>query len=333
MVIRARAPLRISFAGGGTDISPYTDDYGGAVLNATIDMYAYASLHERSDNGYEICNLDDQTRERGSIDDIFESEGSARMAKAVVKCLGVDRGFTLKLHSDAAWGTGLGSSSTHIVAVIGAFARLLAKSYTDYEIAELAYQLERIEIGLAGGRQDQYSAVFGGINFIEFGPMGVVVNPLRVKADVLNELHYRAVLCSVGRSRNSSRIIDDQVQRYKSGDGSSLEALHRTRELAYAMKDALLTGQIDTMAELLHEGWLQKRRFSDLVSTPEIEELYEFSRRHGAIGGKVIGAGGGGHMLFICSESKVDLTKQLAARGIQSVGFTFEASGLTSWEG
>ena len=333
MFLRAKAPLRISFAGGGTDVAPYAEEQGGAVLNATIDKHAYATLETREDARFHIYDLDDEAELAGEITDNLDYDGNHDMAKAVIKRMGVKQGFNLHFHSDAPWGSGLGSSSTHIVAVLGAFSYWLRLGLAEYELAEMAYHLERIDIGMQGGRQDQYSATFGGFNFIEFGPGGVVVNPLSIKPDILHELHYRLLLCFFGRTRASPQILADQINRYKSGEEDSIASLHKTKELAYEMKRALLKGEIDLMGELLHEGWEQKRRFSNLISNSYIDGLYEEARHQGAIGGKVLGAGGGGHMLFLCSpEGKRRLANYLRSENVEVVSFTFEPNGLTVWE-
>ncbi len=319
-LFRARAPLRISFAGGGTDVSPYPEEHGGAVLNVTIDKYAYASLEVRDDCRFAISDLDDESEVTGSIQEDIAYTGTLDLAKAVIRRLGVQEGFNLWLHSDGPWGSGLGSSSTHIVAVMGTFSHWMRLGLAAYELAEMAYQIERVNLQMAGGRQDQYSSTFGGFNFMEFSDKGVVVNPLRIKPDVMRELHYRILLCFLGRTRLSSEILKDQVARYESGQPEPVEALHRTKELAYEMKRALLRGQIDYMGELLDEGW-------------EIDDICDEARRHGAIGAKLLGAGGGGHVLFLCPKSgRPQLAAHLSRRGIHAVPFSFEPEGLTTWE-
>jgi D-glycero-alpha-D-manno-heptose-7-phosphate kinase len=333
MLFRARAPLRLSFAGGGTDVSPYAEEHGGAVLNATIDKHAYASLEVRDDYRFTMCDLDDASEVSGCVEDEICYSGTLDLAKAVIRRLGVRSGFNLRLHSDAPWGSGLGSSSTHVAAVLGVFSQWLRLGLPSYELAEMAYEIERVDLGQAGGRQDQYSATFGGFNFMEFSDKGAVINPLRIKAEVMHELHYRLLLCFLGRTRRSSEILKDQVSRYSSGESESVEALHRTKELAYEMKRTLLRGQIDAMGELLNEGWKLKKRFTSLITNPAIDEIYADARKHGAIGGKLLGAGGGGHMLFLCpSGGSPPLATRLSCLGIQVVPFSFEQSGLTTWE-
>ena len=309
------------------------EEHGGAVMCTTIDQYAYVSLQSRDDDRFRIWDMDDDLKVSGHVGNVLAYDGRHDLAKSVIKRLGINQGFDLSLHSDAPWGSGLGSSSTHIVAVLGAFALQLGLKLTNNDLAEMAYDLERKDIGQAGGRQDQYAAAFGGINFIEFGVDESVVSRVDAGADVQLELHYRLLLCFLGRTRNSANILEDQISRYTARDSSSVSALHRTKELAYEMKNALLGGEIDQMGEIMHEGWEQKRQFSELISDSHIDEVYEGALRHGAIGGKVLGAGGGGHMLLLCApDGKFRLTKHLTERGITCVGFAFEPNGLTAWE-
>ena len=333
MLIRAKAPLRISFAGGGTDVSPFAEQEGGAVLNTTIDKHAFATLEPRDDDIYHIVDLDGDAEARGGIGDGFRCEPPHDLAGAMIRRLSVRRGFNLWLHADAPWGTGLGSSSTHIVAVLGAFEHWLRLGLSEYELAELAYEVERKDMGQKGGRQDQYSAAFGGFSFMEFSASGTLVTPLRVKPGILNELHFRMVLCSLGRTRHSPQILDDQIKRYAEKQADSVAAMLRTKQLASEMKRALLTGHIECMAALLDEAWRQKRRFSSLVSDGHIDAVIEDARGHGALAGKILGAGGGGHVLFICTyEGKARLIKHLREVGLEPVSFAFEPDGLTTWE-
>lgn len=333
MLVRARAPLRISFAGGGTDVSPYAEEHGGVVLNVTMDKYAYVSLEVKQGPCFTMHDLDDGIEVKGNVVEEIAYDGTLDLAKAVVRRLGVSQGFDLWLHSDAPWGSGLGSSSTHVVAVLSAFARWMQLSMGLYDLAEMAYQIERIDLRQAGGRQDQYAATFGGFNFMEFSADGALINPLRISNDVLNELNYRMLLCFLGRTRQSSAILKDQVERYRSGVQDSLNALHQTKRLAYDMKRALLKGQIDLMGELLDQGWTLKKNFSTLISSPQIDETCEEARRQGALGGKLLGAGGGGHMLLLCPRvGKHKIVDCLTNMGAKAVPFSFELQGAATWQ-
>ncbi len=333
MIIRSRAPLRISFGGGGTDISPYIEERGGVVLNSTIDKYAYATLTSRDDQIVNVRSLDFNSDLNFNCGDEVEYDGNLDLIKAAVKTIGIEQGFDLLLHTDAAPGSGLGSSSTLTTAVIGAFREWLRLPMTDYELAELAYQIERVEVGIKGGKQDQYATVFGGVNFIEFLADKTVLNPLRVKESTLNELEYRLLLCDTRRSRLSEAIISDQVSGYIQKREDVIRALDATKAIAIEMKHALLLGQIDRLGELLDEGWTQKKRFSDKITNPFIDELYGVAKRNGAIGGKLLGAGGGGHLLFM---SQHDKRQQLAQSLIEAGGFitpfALESRGLQAWE-
>jgi D-glycero-alpha-D-manno-heptose-7-phosphate kinase len=259
--------------------------------------------------------------------------GKLQLVKAVIETLGVSQAFEFVFDSDAPPGTGLGSSSTLVVAMLGSLARWRGIGMTEYELAELAYHIERERVGFKGGRQDQYAATFGGFNFIEFHRDGVVVNPLRIKDEVLNELQYRLLLCDTGRSRISGSIIDDQIRRYVTGNKETARALDKTKELAYEMKKALLLGRIGELGELLNLGWQYKKSFTEGITNAFIDELYEVACREGAIGGKLLGAGGGGHLLLLCEHDRRHrVVQRLEAAGGKIVKFAFDFSGLQTWE-
>lgn len=333
MIIRSKAPLRISFGGGGTDVSPYIEERGGAVINATIDKYAYVTLIPRDENTVKVKSLDYK------IDVSFNSggkelkyDGKLDLVKAVVKTLEIKQGFDSFLHSDAPPGAGLGSSSTMTTALIGAFREWQGFLLTEYDLAELSYRIEREELGIKGGKQDQYACAFGGINFIEFFADKTIVNPLRIKQEALNELEYRLLLCYTGRSRLSSEIIEDQVARYSNKEEIISRALDKTKEIAIAMKNELLLGHIDEMGQLMEEGWLHKKKFSHKITNSFIDELYEIAKKNGAIGGKLLGAGGGGHLLMLSQTDKRHrIAEALQEAGATVTPFAFEGRGLQSW--
>ena len=330
--LRARAPLRLSFCGGGTDVSPYPEEHGGMVLSATINQYAHASLRPRRDSKLTIASLDYDMVARYDHPKRVKFDGNLDLIKAVVKVFRVGRGADLWVHSDAPPGSGLGSSSTLVVALIGALAAWLRRTMSGYEIAELAYRVEREDMGLAGGRQDQYAAAFGGFNFIEFGRDATVVNPLRVHPEVLQELEYRLLLCYMGQTRRSANIIERQTASYKEGNRRTIEALHRLKDETLAMKKALLLGDVDGMGELLHQAWEQKKKLDEGISTAHIDKLYQLARREGAIGGKMPGAGGGGYFLLLTRfDRKHRVAAMLEKHGGQVVPFQFERRGLMTW--
>lgn len=334
MQIRSKAPLRISFAGGGTDVREFFEREGGCVLNAAINHHAWGSLRPRRDGKIQIESLDlgvSLSFEAGS-DIVYD--GKLDLVKAAIRNLEGrnSEGFDLFLHSDAPPGSGLGSSSTLMVTLVGLLQRLKNLPLTDYEIADLAYRIEREQMGIKGGMQDQYAAAFGGFNFIEFSRDRVVVNPLRISPDVIHELEHNLLLCYTGTTRPSDRIIDDQVGRYQSGDYDTNSGLRHQKELAVKMKDALLTRQLCEFGELLHQAWEFKKKLSPKITNPQIDEVYEHARRAGALGGKITGAGGGGYMLLYCIFEKRHCVAQAVTRlGAVATPFAFEFDGLQTW--
>jgi D-glycero-alpha-D-manno-heptose-7-phosphate kinase len=334
MLIRAKAPLRISFAGGGTDVPPFPQQEGGCVLSATIDRYAWGTLRPRDDGKICINSLDFGSSLSYSSRRDIVLDGNMDLAKAAIKKLtgAYDQGFDLFLHSDAPPGSGLGSSYAMMVALVGLLKEWKNLPLTDYEVAELAYEVERIDLGIQGGMQDQYAATFGGVNFIEFLEDRVVVNSLKLSADTLNELEYNLLLCNTGKVRLSSNIIADQVSRYENGEQESLDALRELKRLTIEMKDRLLRRKWDDFAHLLHEEWQQKKRMSDRISSPELDDLYELALREGAIGGKITGAGGGGFMLLYCHfDRKHRVADAMRAKGCDVTEVALEPLGLQTW--
>ncbi len=332
MIFRSKAPLRISFAGGGTDVSPYPEEKGGAVLNATIDKYAYVSLQPRNDKEMRIRSLDYDIVAKYHIDGDLAYNGELDLVKAVAKSFSLPTGFDLFLHSDAPPGSGLGSSSTMCVALLGAFQRWLNLPLTNYELAELTYRIEREDLKIAGGRQDQYAATFGGFNFIEFYEKINVVNPLRIPLDIINELQYRCLLCYTGKTRLSANIVARQSDAFKRKDRQVVEALDKSKEYAVAMKNCLLARKLDDLGALLHEAWLLKMKFDPEITNDYINAMYEGAREAGAIGGKLLGAGGGGYLLLYCPFDKKHLiARRLEQLGGQIVDFNFEFQGLQTW--
>jgi len=333
MIIRSKAPLRISFGGGGTDVSPYPEERGGVTLSTTIDKYAYCTLATRDDNSINVQSLDYNIATRYSTDEEFQYSGKLDLVKAAIKVMKAKQGLDLFLHSDAPPGCGLGTSSTMAVTLVGAFKHWLKLPLTDYDVAELAYHIEREELGIKGGKQDQYAASFGGFNFTEFLGDKVIVNPLRIKSEILNELEYRLMLCYTGKTRLSAGIIDDQVSNYREKKEDVIRALDETKELAIAMKNALLLGQIDEFGSLLHQAWYSKKRFSSKITDPDIDKLYETARENGAIGGKLLGAGGGGYLLLLCQFDKRHIVaEKLEQLGGKITDFAFDFNGLQTWE-
>lgn len=333
MIIRSKAPLRISFGGGGTDVSPYREDRGGATLSATIDKYTYCTLATRSDNSIIVKSLDYDTLIKYHTNDDLLYDGKLDLVKATIKTLQAKDGLELFLHSDAPPGSGLGTSSALVVALVGAFKHWLRLPLTNYEMAELAYHIEREEVGIKGGKQDQYASTFGGFNFIEFSGETTIVNPLRIKVNTINELQYRLMLCYTGKTRLSEGIIDDFLRNYTQAKGDAIQALDETKQLAITMKNTLLLDKVDDFGRLLHEAWCAKKKFSTKVTNPNIDALYEVARRNGAIGGKLLGAGGGGYLLLLCEFDKRHVVaEELEKVGGEIVDFIFDLQGIQSWD-
>jgi D-glycero-alpha-D-manno-heptose-7-phosphate kinase len=334
MLIRSKAPLRVSFAGGGTDVPPFPQTEGGCVLSATINKYAFGTLRPRDNGHIRIESLDFGLTVECDLQVELAYDGKLDMAKAAIRNLGgqSSSGFDLFLHTDVPPGSGLGSSSTLMIAVVGLLKEFKGLPLTNYEIAELAYTLERRELGIKGGLQDQYAAAFGGFNFIEFFDKNVVVNPLRITQDTVNELEHNLLLCFTGTTRVSDSIINDQTERYERSEKDTVSGLRTQKQLALEMKRALLHGRLDDFGDLLNTAWEYKKKMSPKISNPAIDELYSEARKAGALGGKIMGAGGGGFMLFYCPfEQKHKIAARLKQIGASLTEFAFEDHGLQTW--
>ena len=337
--IRSRAPLRLGLAGGGSDVSPYCDVYGGYVLNATIDRYAYAVINTLDENLVRFVAADQQLEICNSLDLPMPLDGQLDLHKAVYNYFminhndGVDIPLELRTFCDAPAGSGLGSSSTLVVAMIKAFVEFFNLPFGDYDIAHLAFRLERIECALQGGRQDQYSATFGGFNFMEFYENDrALINPLRIKNWIICELEASLVLFFTGISRDSSRIIADQSENLKSGSELALESMHGIKREALVMKECLLRGDFNGFVDSMRLGWESKKRSAKTVSNSHIDEIYEAAISAGASAGKVSGAGGGGFMLFFVPiEKRMDVIRALTNFEGQVSNCHFTDEGCQAW--
>ncbi len=306
MIFRSKAPLRIGLAGGGTDVAPYCDRYGGAVLNATVSLYAYASIELLPDNRIEFVAIDRGEQISYPLEAVLPVTDKLSLATGaynrIVKEWGpVPSGFRLTTSVDAPAGSGLGTSSTLMVAILGAFAEWLRLPLGEYDLAHLAYQIEREDLGMAGGKQDQYAATFGGVNFMEFyAEDRVIVNPLRVKLRYLQELAHNLLLYFTATSRESAAIIKVQSQNVKSNNQQSIDAMHALKEQAQMMKEALLKGRVDDIGAILDYGFRYKKQMAQGISNDAMDAVYQKALSAGATGGKISGAGGGGFMMFYC---------------------------------
>ncbi|MEO8819937.1 MAG: dehydrogenase [Ginsengibacter sp.] len=338
MIYRSKAPLRIGLAGGGTDVSPYSDRFGGAILNATVSLFAYANIEPLEENKIIVQALDRKEEEEFEWAKELPINGTLDLLKGVYNRIYKNynlpsSGFRLSTFVDAPAGSGLGTSSTLVVAILGAFVEWLKLPLGDYDIAHYAYQIEREDLKLTGGKQDQYAAMFGGVNFMEFYEDDkVIVNPLRIKSQYLHELENNLVLYFTATSRESASIIDEQVKNVNNKNEKSIEAMHQLKEQARMMKEALLKGRLDEFGAILDFGFQQKRLMANNISNSRIEEIYEAAKKAGATGGKISGAGGGGFMIFYCPgnthHNVVDKLKQF---GGEVKNYNFTKYGLTTW--
>jgi D-glycero-alpha-D-manno-heptose-7-phosphate kinase len=338
MIYRSKAPLRIGLAGGGTDVSPYCDLYGGAIMNATVSLYAYANIEPLEENAIVLNAVDRREEQRYEWSGTLPIDGKLDLLKGVYnrihKQYGIPlSGFRLSTSVDAPAGSGLGTSSTLVVAIIGAFVEMLRLPLGEYDIAQLAYEVERQELKMAGGRQDQYAATFGGVNYMEFfGEGKVVVNPLRIKQQYLFELENNLLLFYTATSRESAKIIERQSRNVVEKQEKSIEAMHQLKHQAQLMKEALLKGRLHEIGEILDFGFEQKRRMAEGISNSMMEEIYDAAKKAGATGGKISGAGGGGFMIFYCpGNTKYAVMQALEPFGGQCRQYQFVDHGLTSW--
>lgn len=334
MIVRAKAPLRISFAGGGTDVPPYCRERGGVVLSATINKYVYSSLVPLRKAGVKVHSLDYDITVKYEKEEDLQYNGELDLVKSVLKNMKIiGKGVEIYLGSDAPPGSGLGASSTMVVSLIGLFKHWLNKPLTNYKIADLAYQIERVDLGIKGGLQDQYAATFGGFNFIEFFKDAIIVNPLKIPDDVVDELNYNLLLCYTGRRRLSANIIEEQINGFVKGKKDVVEAMDELKNVTIRMKNALLQARIDDFGRLLHYAWESKKKMATKITAPFIDEMYEAASKKGALGGKILGAGGGGYLLFYVPFNKRQaVAQELEGLGGQIVNFDFELRGLRSWE-
>ncbi|MGL4346956.1 MAG: dehydrogenase [Chitinophagaceae bacterium] len=339
-IYRSKAPFRLGLAGGGTDVSPYSDQYGGAILNATIDLFAYTTI-EPLDNGYIIFYEEgEQIAEIISESQLPLIEDSTMLLRGVYNAI-IRRflpkqklSFRLTLGKDVPTGSGLGTSSTIIVSMISAFSEWLHLPLGEYDMANLAYEIEREELKMTGGKQDQYAATFGGFNFMEFyEKKRVIVNPLRIRDEILQELAFNLVLFYTNKSRQSGNIISKQIENIKQNKGSSIKAIHEVKQDAFTMKEILLKNNLSEIGNILHKGWFHKKQMAEGISNAMINNIYDKVIAAGATGGKISGAGGGGFMFFFCPQnSRYQVIKVLAKFEGFVQQFQFYKKGVQSWK-
>ncbi|HEX6194210.1 MAG TPA: dehydrogenase [Chitinophagaceae bacterium] len=338
MIYRSKAPLRIGLAGGGTDVSPYSDVYGGAILNATISLYAHATIEPLEEKKIVIEAIDRKETEEYDWATTLPVNEHLDLLKGVYNRIQKDygikeQGFRLSTFVDAPAGSGLGTSSTLVVAIIGAFTEMLKLPLGEYDMAHYAYDIERNDLRLAGGKQDQYAATFGGVNYMEFYDGDkVIVNPLRVKQQHLFELENNLLLYYTSTSRSSAEIIKKQRLNVSEKKESSIEAMHHLKEQAQMMKEAILKGKLSKIGEILDYGFQQKRLMAEGISNDLMEDIYHTAKAAGATGGKISGAGGGGFMIFYCpANTKYKVIESLGKFGGRHRRYQFTDHGLSTW--
>jgi len=327
-----RSPVRISFGGGGTDLPAYFETYGGAVLSAAIDKYFYTILGKRTDGRIQIISSDLKVFESWTDINrisVKESGSALEIPLAVIKELGCEVAVDLFLASEIPPGTGLGSSASVCVNVLQALTSYSNLPLSKHELAEKAFHIASRVLGKPVGKQDEFAAAYGGLNFFVFNSDGSTqVEPVTLLPGVMSALQQKLMLFFTGKARDSWSILKEQEAFTRNQNGAAMESLHRIRELALRMRRALEEGDLHTFGLLLHEGWENKKKISARISNSAIDRLYSLARESGAVGGKITGAGGGGFMLLYCDEEKQGAVREaFAAEGIQEMKFAFDFTG------
>lgn len=338
MIIRSKAPLRLGLAGGGTDIATFYNLYGGYVLNATVDMYAYCTIEPNEAGKIEFVAADMNIKEEYMSTEKLALSSSLPLHTGIYNRIASDfsrmpLSFKMTTFSDAPPGSGLGSSSTMVVAMIKAYEEWLNLPLGEYDIAALACKIEREDVGLAGGKQDQYAATFGGFNFMEFYESErVIVNPLRLKRWIRNELEASLVLYYTGVSRESANIIKEQIQHTQRGDTKNIKSMHEMKQHAVSMKEALLKGDFKGFSDCLQKGWLSKKNAASSITNPFLDEMYQYAIDNGAESAKISGAGGGGFMMIYCNPCRrISLIRALREKQGMVLTPSFTEIGTQAW--
>jgi len=333
MKIRSKAPFRVSFGGGGTDMAPFCVDHGGCIISTTIDRHAFITIEPREDKKIHVNAINFGEEITFDIGDKNYSK-KFELFKGAVNVLDIDDGFNISAYSELPAGSGMGGSSSLMVALIGAFDEYYNFGFSPHEIAQKAYDIERVELEQSGGYQDQFAAAYGGFNFMEFTDETKVF-PVDTTREFINELQYRLILCYVGGSHFSSNIQDEVLERYEVEKKSYMESMNDLKDVARGMREIAESKDPTKLGEfgkLIHKGWLAKKSLSDKISNKNIENFYLTSRKFGVLGGKLLGAGGGGHLLlFSDPKQKYQVIQKLEEIGGKMVNFHFNPKGLEVW--
>lgn len=339
MIIRSKAPLRLGLAGGGSDVSPFSDMYGGLVLNATINLYAYCTIEETGDGTVEMSSFDSGFFGREKSVAFFPIDGKADLIKGVYNRVIKDfdlkpLSFRITTYNDAPAGSGLGTSSTMVVCILKAFVEWLNLPLGDYEISRLAYEIERKDLKLSGGKQDQYAAAFGGFNYMEFLANDlVIVNPLKIKRWIVDELESSMILYFTGVSRSSAAIIEEQRKNTIQDRSEAVEAMHKIKQSSIDMKIALLKGDMRDFARILGDAWENKKKMASAITNPVIQEAFDVAFASGALSGKVSGAGGGGVVMLMTDPvNRKEIIDALNKLNGYVMPFQFSDGGAHGWK-
>jgi len=334
IIARSKSPVRISFGGGGSDLTHYfTQNSGGAVVNSTISLYTHATLI-KNDNKKIVIHSEDLgiTLEEDDLKSALEKKGDLGLIMSIIELINPKFGFELHIRSDFPVGSGLGGSAVVMSAIIGCFNEFRIDKWNNYEMAEMAYQAERLSFNISGGWQDQYATVFGGVNFMEFRKNRNLIHPLKIDNDILLELKENLILCDTCSTHVSSDIHKDQKKQLI--DQKSINKLVSTNvDLTYEIRDSLLRGDLSGIGKYLDKAWTHKRKYSSKISNERLDNIYNTALKYGALGGKLLGAGGGGFFIFYCDPTKSrTLKRKLELLNTKIVNFEFEQNGLVSWK-
>ena len=332
IIARSKSPVRISFGGGGSDLTHYFTKSFGAVINATVSLYSYATLIKNNNNKITIYSADlDSVLKADNLQLALNKKNNMGLIMSIIELINPKFGFELYVRSDFPIGSGLGGSAVVMSAIIGCFNEFRIDKWSKYEIAEMAYQAERLNFKISGGWQDQYATVFGGINFMEFTKKKNIIHPLRIEEECLLELKENLILCDTCSTHVSSDIHDDQKKQLS--DKSKINELVSSNvDLTYEIRDSLLKGDLSSIGEFLDIAWNHKKKYSNKISNKRLDNIYNTALKNGALGGKLLGAGGGGFFIFYCDpRNRAAVMKQLELLHTKIVNFEFESQGLVSW--
>jgi D-glycero-alpha-D-manno-heptose-7-phosphate kinase len=322
------SPVRISFAGGGTDLPEYYEKFGGNVVTSSISKFTYVIIQNRNDDSFQAFSPDFGSHHKPSKFDKIEHITGTEIATSAIKYFKYDKGVNMIIFSDVPGGSGLGASSSLMVNAVNMLSTLTKKNFTNEKIAETAFHISRNFLNWPVGKQDEYVSSFGGFNFIEFNKEKTKVTPIKMKKKSITELQNNLLLFFIGHTRDSSKILTNQINRIKKMNPTTIDSLHNVQNLAKDMKKSLQKSDLTQFGELLHNGWNMKKKFTKNVTTDYIDKLYDIGMKNGALGGKLTGAGGGGHMLFYCESPKQKkLIKEMSKLGIKKIDFKFHSDG------